>query len=391
MIAKTPTEVEAEVLAKYTALTGRTLLAADPRRLLLQSITAKLSHIYSLVELADRRNLPVAANGEAGADGAYLDALGTFVGVDRSPGAKSVVTLEYSRTVSTTERIIPAGHRATTADGAFLWATSASLTLAIGVLSGTVSSACTVTGPESNDIPAGGIDVLVDPLAGISVVSTTATDGGSDEQTDAEYRPDVVAAPDGFTTCGPRTAYEWHAGQASPLVLDAAALGPDDTDYGAPAAGVVAVFVLVGQWVADADGLDVLDIEDSAVVIAAVLALVLAGLSEDTVRPITDLVTVSEAIEVSYTAEVSYWIRQADAAIVAEINTAVDAAQAAYLDWQDSAMGRDVDPSELHARLYAAGARRITITSPVYAEVERSECARRDGYEAAPNYLGLFE
>jgi len=370
-IAKTPTEIEAEVLARYAAATGKTLLAADPRRLLLQSIVYTLSHLRTLIDLADQRNLPFEA------DGASLLALGTFVGVEPLAGQASSTTMQYSRPTSLVDLVIPAGHRVTTPDGAYIWAATEELTLEVGTASGTVTARCTSLGPESNDLAAGTITVLVDPLAGVSVTNTTETDGGTDAQTDDEFRPSVIAAPEGFTTCGPRSAYEWHAGQASTLVLDAAALS--DT------AGEVDVYLLVGRWV---DGVLVLEAAGSAVAIA-VVALVLAALSADEVRPLTDLVTVAEATPVSYDVGVSYWIRQEDAANVATIQAAVAAAQAEFCDWQDSALGRDVQPTELVARIYAAGARRVSLTSPAYAAVASSGRALRDTV-AIPAYSGLF-
>ena len=369
-IAKTPTEVEADVLAAYTALTGTTLYAADPRRLLLQAVIAKLSNLYTLIELADQRNLPATA------DTTHLDALGAFVGVTRDPGSGSVCAVQYTRTVALVALVIPAGHRVTTSDGAYYWATTEALTLGVGVLSGTVTAQCTVVGPESNDLAPGAISVLVDPLAGVTVANTTTTAGGADEQTDDEYRLQVVAAPDGFTIAGPRTAYEWHAIQSSVLILDASALGPDDTDSRAPSAGEVAVYLLI-------DSTD-------PVVIAATLATALAALSEDTVRPITDYVTTYQAVEVPYTVEVSYYVHQSEAANVAAIQVAVEAAQDAYCDWQEAALGRDVDPTELIARLHAAGAGRVTVTEPIFAAVQDSERAMRDSYVVAPTYMGLY-
>ncbi len=380
-IAKTPTEVETDVLARFTALTGKTLLAADPRRLLLDSIIEKLSHLYSLIELADLRNLPFDATGQS------LTNLGTFVGVTASPGEASVTTVRYTRTTSLVALVIPAGHRTTTPDGAYIWATDEALTLGIGTLTGTVTATCTVTGPESNSLAPGAIDTLVDPIAGVTAANTTTTAGGSDEQTDDEFRPSVIAAPDGFTTCGPRSAYVWHAKAANTYVFDASCLGPDDTDYLAPAAGEVAIFLLLAYL--DDDGA-LVHVTDAGV-IAAIIAIVEAALSADEVRPIGDLVTVAEAVPVAYTVEVEYYIPQSEAANVAAIQAAVEAAQDAYMDWQESAIGRDIDPSELHDRLYQAGARRINIISPVWAEIERSEVALRDDYVAAPLYKGLFQ
>ena len=137
-VAKTPAEIEAEVLARFTMITGRTLLLADPVRLLLQSIIEYLSHLRTLIELADLRNLPFDA------DDAALDALGAFVGAARPAGEGSTTTVEYTRTVAAVELVIPAGHRVTTPDGAFLWALVDELTLAVGVFAGSGASS-TVT------------------------------------------------------------------------------------------------------------------------------------------------------------------------------------------------------------------------------------------------------
>jgi phage-related baseplate assembly protein len=373
-IAKTPTEIEAEVLARYTLLTGKTLLAADPRRLLLQAVTEKLSHCFSLIELADLRNLPFDA------DGASLLNLGTFVGVAPSAGQASVTTIQYTRTVALVDLVILAGHRTTTPDGAFLWATIAELTLPAGVLSGTVSSRCTVTGPESNDLPPGAIDTLVDPIAGVTVTNTTTTAGGADAQTDDEFRPAVIAAPDGFTTCGPSSAYAYHARQASPYVLDAAVLSSSPGD--------VEVYLLLG-YLDPTTGALVL-ITDPAV-IADTILLVETALSASEVRPLTDNVTVIEGTEVPFTVQVDYWIHQDNAGVVADIQAAVDAAQDAYCDWQESELGRDVNPTELIGLLRAAGAGRVAVTSPTFLALAASERAVRDAYVVAPNYLGLYK
>jgi hypothetical protein len=196
-VAKTPAEIEAEILGCYRELTGKTLLAADPRRLFLQSVTGYMAHLRTLIELADRRNLPFQA------DGASLLALGTFVGVQPLPGQASTTTLQFTRATALVDLVIAAGRRATTPDAKAIWATVEELVLPAGVLVGTVQARCTTLGPDSNDLPPGAITVLVDPLAGVSVTNTTATAGGANAQTDDEFRPAVIAAPDGFTIAGP--------------------------------------------------------------------------------------------------------------------------------------------------------------------------------------------
>lgn len=365
-VAKTPAEIEAEVLARFTALTGKTLLAADPRRLLLQSVTGYLSHLRTLIELADRRNLPVLADGTAGADGDSLLALGVFVGVTPLAGAASTATIQYSRVSTVAPLVIPLGHRVTTPDGVFIWATTAELTLAVGVASGTVTARCTAVGTESNDLPPGAITVLVDPIADVSVTNTTATTGGAAAESDDDFRERVVAAPDAFTIAGPRSAYEQLARTASVRVLDAAAVSPTP--------GEVDVYLLIDT--------------DDPTIVADVISVVETALSADEVRPLTDQVDVLEATEVPYTVQVQYWLRQADAGIVAEKQAAVEAAQDAFIAWQEAALGRDVDPTELIGLLYGAGARRVNVIAPTFQALARSERAQ-SYYVVAPQYMGL--
>ena len=71
---------------------------------------------------------------------------------------------------------------------------------------------------------------------------------------------------------------------------------------------------------------------------------------------------------------------RARAESAAEIVVAVEAAHAAYRDWQCK-IGRDVNPSELIARVVAAGAKRVAVTEPAFTEIARDECSRL-GYDA---------
>ena len=46
-----------------------------------------------------------------------------------------------------------------------------------------------------------------------------------------------------------------------------------------------------------------------------------------------------------------------------------------YKTWQSSAIGRDINPSYLIGKIMAAGAKRVTVTSPVYKELANNEIA----------------
>ena len=59
----------------------------------------------------------------------------------------------------------------------------------------------------------------------------------------------------------------------------------------------------------------------------------------------------------------------------------------AYVDWQ-RAIGRDINPDELRARIMAAGAKRIVVTAPVYTVVSGTKVAVLQG-DAVASYGGL--
>ena len=92
-------------------------------------------------------------------------------------------------------------------------------------------------------------------------------------------------------------------------------------------------------------------------------------LNGKTRRPMTDLVSVSAPAEVPYSVNLTYYINRSDSARAVTIQEAVHAAVSEYLTWQ-RAIGRDINPSKLVALVMAAGAKRVTVTSPTYTTVD---------------------
>jgi len=68
-----------------------------------------------------------------------------------------------------------------------------------------------------------------------------------------------------------------------------------------------------------------------------------------------------------------------DEARATEIQEAVEAAIAEWVIWQRSAIGRDKNPSELHARIIGAGAKRATVTAPTYGVIAATAIANCTG------------
>ena len=51
----------------------------------------------------------------------------------------------------------------------------------------------------------------------------------------------------------------------------------------------------------------------------------------------------------------------------------------AYTEWQDSRVGRDVNPDELLVLLKQAGVKRAVITSPVFCQIPNGTVAHFNG------------
>ena len=158
-------------------------------------------------------------------------------------------------------------------------------------------------------------------------------------EADDDLRRRAQLAWTALSVAGPRDAYRFHA-------LSAA--GVDDAAVSSPAPGEVRVVVLS-------------DAADGGVGDAAAVAAVTAVLGDDTVRPMTDTVTVAaaalETVDVNATLHVS---GQGPALDV--VRAAAEAAVAALLD--DRVIGRDIHRSALIAACHVPGVDHVTLAAP---------------------------
>lgn len=348
-----PTAIEADLIARYEDASGRVLGQADPIRLFLQTIAAEIIQERFLLDDSAKQCLLRYARST------YLDSLGDLVGVTRLTAVASSCTLQFTLSVAPgagNSLTIPAGTRVSKSGTQLYWATDADLVIEDLDVTGTVAATCQTAGLQSNGFAIGEITTLVDVVAGVaSVTNTTAASGGSDAETDDNLRERIRLAPAAFSTAGSKDAYAFWARSTSPLI--------SGVEVVSPSAGAVDVYVMLSTGLPD----------------APMLAAVEAVLSADTVRPFTDSVTAKAPTPVDFTVDITYYIRTDDLASEAEIDAAVANAVEDYIAWQTAAIGRDVNPSELISRVMAAGAKRVTVTTPVYAAVAQTEVATLDG------------
>lgn len=339
--------IAADLISRFEEYLGTTLYAGDERRIFLQGIAYVIADQLIHINETGRGNLLKYAMGSE------LDALGEFYNNPRLDAMRASAEIAFTlSTVPSANITIPAGTRVTP-DGKVFFATDEALIFAKGEieLTKTVPATATVGGADHNDFEIGQIDKLVDSNPYVASISNvTASSGGSDIESDDEYRERLRLSPFAFSVAGPANAYEAIAMSASGDVGDVAVYSPS--------AGVVEIAVVK-------DGGEIPTAGEK------VLTDILAACSAKDVRPLTDKVQVVPATGVSIDVDVTYYIAGSDTSKKAAIESAVDE----YAAWQVEKIGRDINPDKLTSLMFNAGASRVVITSPVYQELAENEIA----------------
>lgn len=164
---------------------------------------------------------------------------------------------------------------------------------------------------------------------------------------DDELRNRIQLSLEGFSTAGPRGAYEFHARSAHEDILDVMVAGPDTEGLSIDPGNVV-VYVL-GR-----DGSGIPDPE--------VLEAVADALNAEDVRPLCDTVTVAAASVAPFSVVAQLHMPPGPGA-EAVLEEARDELEA-YLE-SVHRIGAVVAMSGIHAALHRAGVINVTVTSPV--------------------------
>jgi phage-related baseplate assembly protein len=346
---KDPTVIESEVIADYESafktLTGiaKTLAPGDPVRLFLLVVCHWLSHQRTIIDFTGKENLLKYSHGD------YLDNLGALYGQRalRLQASPALTTLRFTLTTPLSfSATIPKGTQVAAPSGV-LFETLTDGTIAAGALNlfVDVPAQALLEGTIGNGFAAGQLNQLVNwnQQWAVSVANTTETAGGSDEETDDQYRYRLWLAIESFSTCGPRDAYEFWALSASPDIIQAQIYSAPDI------AGEVWIYPLLKGGVLPTQ--DILD-------------KVQATCSADTVRPVTDFVTAKVATAVNFTLDMDYYVLSSNEVLLAQIQANVQQAVTDWILWQHSYISRDIIVDELRKRCLEAGAKRIVVRQP---------------------------
>lgn len=349
-----PIELETNALAVVEGLLGRKLERADPLRIFIKALIAVIMQQRLLIDQTAKMNLLAYATGD------YLEHLGALVGCERLPASSAVTTVEVTlSTVREVATTIKKGTRVT-ADDEVYFALEDDVVILAGESTATAKATCTVTGEVGNGYAAGEIRRIVDPQAFLlSIVNTTTSEGGADTETDDAYRERIHEAPEAYSCAGSEGAYQFHTKSVNQLIVDVA------VDSETP--GTVQVYPLLKGGELPGE---------------EILSAVYDYLNAKTVRPLTDQLSVRAPIVESYDVDVSYWVSRSDAIAAAAIEEAAQQAVNDYVEWQQSRLGRDVNPTELVYRLKKCGVKRVEVRSPQFTITNKFTVAHTESISA---------
>ena len=335
---------------KYKEVTGRavSLGAADPARILLYAIALDLYQIEQYVDRAGKQDLLKYSYG------GFLDNLAANRGVTRQQAAAARTTIRFTLSAVRDYAIgIPAGTRLTNGDGVY-FQTTAYTEAPAGSSYVDVEAECTDQGIKGNNFLPGQISILADPLPYVASVSNiTATAGGTDLEDDTSLAERAYLAPSSYSTAGPQDAYAYW-------------IRTYNTDIGSvrstsPEAGKVRIYILMRDGTFPSE-----EIVDGLT----------DFLANSGVRPLTDFVAISPPEAITYNIDIVYYIAKSRQSAAPAIKAQIEAAIEAYIKWQSAEIGRDINPSELTRLALEAGAKRVEISSPIFAAVSETQAAQ---------------
>lgn len=329
------------IINLYEEITGRTISTADPIRLFLITISYIEVLLLNAINYTGRQNLLKYSTDK------YLDELGYLMDTERLAATPAQTTIKVTLSdVFTKDTVIPQGVRVSP-DGDIYFATDTVLIIGAGKKEGTVSATCTQVGTIGNGFLPGQIKIIIDTNPYVQAMeNATLSEGGSETEEDDVYRERIHNSPEKFSVAGPDGAYEFWARSASALIEDVRVVSPVPGDVDIYA-------ILQGGELPQQELLDE----------------IYTICNDKKIRPLTDHVFVKTPEVIKYDINVTYFVHINDQYKLTEISAAVESAINNFVLWTKSKIGRDINITELHSRILAAGVKRVDIKIPQYTQI----------------------
>lgn len=348
-IDRDATKITQELIAQYETMTGRKLYPAQIERLIIDLVAYREMLLRIGIQEAAKQTLVEYATFP------MLDYLGELVGVTRLPAQSARTTLRFTLSaVQTFDILIPAGTQVETKDGKYIFKTDSDATIKTGLTTVDVGAACETAGATGNGYIAGEINNILSPIAYVEKVeNTSASLGGTDEESDDRLRSRIKEAPEHFSNAGSKGAYHFWAMSAHQDIVDVAVMSPSP--------GVVNVYPLmvIGNPTTE------------------ILNLVSDTLNAEKIRPLTDQVSVLSPTQVDFsiTANVTLFSFADSGTVQETINNRLSN----YITEMKSRLGKDIIKSQIIALINGvSGVYKTELTIPaadiVLAENEWANC-----------------
>lgn len=334
---------------EYKKIVGQDvkLSDADPYRMILNACALQQYQMYAFLENMGKMNLLKYSGGD------FLDQIAALRGISRMPGSKAVCTIQFDleeeRTIDTE---IPFGTRLSA--GEFYFATKEYAVIKAGELSIQVEAECSEIGDSGNNFDIGEINTLIDSVPFVSVAkNTTKPTGGVGIESDESFTERIYLAPSMFSVAGPEDGYKYFVKEFNSLISDVKVTNPKPVE-------VDIRFVM----------------EKGELPSEEIIREVQEYVSGKDKRPLTDKVTVGAPDVEQYNVKLTYYIGESNRSTANQIKEQIEKAISEYITWQNSEIGRDINPSELIKRILMAGAKRVEVEEPVFRKVEAVRIAK---------------
>lgn len=405
------------------------LYPGDERRIFGDALVAVFVAAYNDVNDACKMKMLQFARGEV------LDALGARLQCYRIEAKPAETRFRFSVKSAVSGNImIPEGTRVTS-DFEVYFKTTETAVLQAGGMYVDVPAVSVGVGEKYNGYLPGTINQLVDLIPYIDLVENIDATSGADNGEpypeedggagDEHYRKRIELAPTALSVAGPRDAYEYHVKSADASIVDVSILSDIQTvhytvpvyhgkafiggegynvstlqvegaeeiiDYTVEYKDYLITITLCGEWV-EREQIEVSIDKDLAghVLITPimeggkipsqdVLQKVYEVCSAEDVRPMTDRLIIQKPQQIEYDIDIVYYSSvQNEPECIRTIegkNGAIDM----FKEWQDTKMGRDINPDKLRALCLSpangVGCNRIQVLSPEYRKLRETEVAK---------------
>ncbi|MDE7425584.1 MAG: baseplate J/gp47 family protein [Lachnospiraceae bacterium] len=367
------TETDAQEL--YSSVIGQlqedcdeTLTEGDERRIFGEAIVALLVGVYNKIDDVAKQTMLRYARGE------ILDLIGEMYDCERLQAKKAKTVVRYSlKSAYTAPITIPRNSRVSTEDEHY-FLTTEEVVIQTGDTYADVEAEAEYGGEGYNGYIKNTVSTIIDLISYVDTVTNLdVTDGGTDEETDNEYRQRIKLALTKFSTAGPQNAYRYWAMTADKDIADVYIYSEQ--------ACLITISIVMNN---------------GELPTKEVIQKVKEVVSAADVKPLGDFVTVKAPETEEYDIKLKYYVtyeNESEAVKAIESEEYIDdlgakktGALKQYRMWQDCKIARNINPDKLRALIMnpagdgsIAGASRVEILSPIFKEIKGDKVAHFSG------------